>query len=49
MPVVGVVVSRTQQVEYTDAATNAGMPEVVRSIDYLEELDELLTQLDAEL
>jgi hypothetical protein len=49
VPVIGVVVSRAQEAEYTAAATKAGMPEVVRSIDYLEEIDELLTQLDAEL
>jgi len=49
LPVIGVVVSRAQEREFAKAAEAAGMPGVVRSIDYLEELDELLTQLDEDL
>lgn len=45
-PVLGVVVSRAQEDEYVNAAAAAGLAGRVRSIDYLEELDELLTQLD---
>jgi len=49
VPVIGVVVSRAQAAEYTEVAAKAGMPDVVLSIDYLEELDECLAKLDAEL
>ena len=49
VPVIGVVVSRAREREYTKVAEAAGMPGVVKSIDYLEELDELLTRLDEDL
>ncbi len=48
-PVLGVVVARAQESAYTAAAAAAGIPGAVRSIDYLEELDDLLTELDKDL
>lgn len=47
VPVIGVVVARAQEQAYTAIATAAGDPGLVYVIDYLEELDDLLGQLDA--
>jgi hypothetical protein len=49
VPIIGVVVSRAQETAYADAAAAAGMPGVVHGLDYLEEVEELLTVLDEEL
>jgi hypothetical protein len=48
-PVLGVVVPRALEAEYTEAATNAGLPDAVHVIDYLDEMDDLLASLDKEL
>ncbi len=45
-PIAGVVVSRAQEAEYKQVAAKAGDPNLVYVLDYLEELDELLGQLD---
>ncbi len=48
-PVLGIVVSGPQEVAYSKAANDGGLPDSVFVIDYLEELDELLTKLDEKL
>jgi Tfp pilus assembly protein PilZ len=45
-PVIGIVVTRSQESAYVEAATGAGEPGLVHAIDYLEELDEILARLD---
>lgn|GEM_PF-3160497 len=46
-PVIGVVVSRAQEAQYRAEAKIGGSPELIHAIDYLEEMDALLTVLDA--
>jgi hypothetical protein len=48
-PVLAVVVARAQEKPYADAAARAGLPGVVRGIDYLEEIEDLLGELDQDL
>ena len=43
-PVLGVVVTRSQQEAYLAAATAGGDPRLVHAIDYLEELDETMSR-----
>lgn len=45
-PVVGVIVPRSAAPEYAAAASASGDPDLVRGIDYIEELDEHIAELD---
>ena len=45
-PVVGVVVTRREAPAYVAAATASGDPDLVRGIDYLEELDAHIAEFD---
>ncbi len=45
-PVLGVVVTRSQQDAYLAAAQAGGDPRLVHAIDYLEELDETMSHFD---
>lgn len=45
-PVLGVVVTRSQQQAYLAAAQAGGDPSLVHAIDYLEELDEAMSRFD---
>jgi uncharacterized protein (TIGR02266 family) len=49
MDVLAVVVPRSRQGEYGESAMSMGAPEVVRAVDFEEELDSLLADLDEEL
>ena len=46
-PIVAVVVSRAQEATYKVVAAQAGDPGLVFVLDYLEEMDDLLSRLDA--
>jgi Tfp pilus assembly protein PilZ len=49
LPVVGVVVDRAQEAAYRAAMAAAGDEGLVRAIDYLEELEALLPELDDDI